>query len=159
MIEMVVAMVVILAVTAGLLQIARLAMAHTEAMHEARQRAGERAMQALPVWSPAAFIRDWTPGPDASAYSRDDVRVTAAATEFTSVIPAVARPQLLNSFRRGNPVSAIAAQSSPQIEFHLVRGEAVRNVSAPPAIRNLIYNSETIDVRGEAWLIYTRGIY
>lgn len=157
--EMVVAMVVMIVLIAGLLHIARMAMAHTEAMHEARRQAGERAMQQTPTWANPAFILDWDPGPDGSAYSRDDTIIPAAPAEFTLVIPATAHPQALDQFLPGNPVSAIAANPSPQHEFHLVRGDGVRYIPVPPIIQHLVYDSETIDLRGEVWMTYTRGLY
>lgn len=158
MLEMVVAMVVIMVIVTGLLHIARLGMAHTEAMHEARQQAGEHAMRETLVFSDASLIRDWDAGADGARYSRDDIALDAVAADFRQAIPAVAEPDALNVLLPANPVSTIAAQPSPQILFRLVRGDAVRYVDPAPVFRNLIYAADSIDLVGEAWMIHTRGI-
>lgn len=155
---MVVAMVVIMVMVTGLLHIARLGMAHTEAIHEARQQAGESAMQESLVLSDASFIRDWDAGADGARYSRDDVALDAVASEFTLAIPSVAEPDVLNVFLPDNPVSTMATHPSPQNLFHMVRGDAVRYVDPAPVFRNLIYAADSIDLVGEVWMIHTRGI-
>ncbi len=158
MAEMVVAMVVIMVIVTGLLHIARLAMAHTEAMHEARRQAGEYAMQESPTISDASFIRDWEEGADGTRYSRDDISLEAAASDFTTIIPNVAQPDQLEGFLPENPVSSMAAHPSPQNLFNMVRGDAVRYVDPAPVFRNLIYAADSIDLVGEVWMIHTRGI-
>lgn len=158
MAEMVVSMVALMVVLTGLLHIARLGMAHTEAMHEARSLAGEHAMQQAPPLAEASFIRDWSAGPDGARYSRDDRMTEASPSEFRTAIANAAEPSRLDSFLPGNPVSALVAQPSPQQQFGMVRGDAVRSVDSPPAVRNLIYAADTIELRAEVWMIHTRGI-
>ncbi len=158
MAEMVVSMVVIMVILTGLLHIARLGRAHTEAMHEARQRAGDYAMRESLVLSDASFIQDWDAGADEARYSRDDIALDARASEFTLAIPSVAEPDTLNVFLPANPVSTMATHPSPQNLFQMVRGDAVRYVDPAPVFRNLIYAADSIDLVGEVWMIHTRGI-
>ncbi len=158
MAEMVVSMVALMVVLVGLLYIARLGVAHTEAMHEARSIAGEHAMQQAPPLADPSFIRDWNVGPDGARYSRDDTMTEGSPSEFRTRIGNTAETSQLESFLPGNPVSEVAAHPSPQHLFGMVRGDAFRYVDTPPAVRNLIYNADTIDLRAEVWMIHTKGI-
>lgn len=162
-IEFVVGLVAVLAVAAGLLQIARLARAHTETLALAREEAARDAMSAgyvEPVSPAPRFIRDWSLGPDGAAYSRDDRIVPGSPGDISSLLIERARPDDLEDLLPDNPVSPMSDPAAVMPGFYLVRGGA-RSDPIPllPVVRRLLYNAPSITMEGEVYLIWTTGIY
>lgn len=162
-VEFVVGLVAILAVTAALLQVIRLAREHADAMNRAREDAARNAMSDVymaPVLPGPRYIRDWTAGPDGSDYSRDDVPVTASPDGVSSLIIARARPEELAEFIPDNELSAMADPAGVLPGIHLVRGgHQSEPVPLLPVVRRLLYNADSITMEGEAYLVWTKGIY
>ena len=79
---------------------------------------------------------------------------------MTAGIVTYAHPDLLNAVRPDNPVSVIAKSDYPASLFGLVQGEKRDSqTNRFPVIKDLIYNADVIEVRGSAWLTWTKGIY
>lgn len=158
-VELVVALVVVLVLLAGVLQVGWLGVHHSRAMTEARREAGVRAMLPEASFSAPRFIRNCTVGADGVAYSRDDGVVADVPTVLTDGIVSYAHPSQLDGIRPDNAVSALAKGALPEAMFGLVQGEKTDRVALLPVLRDLIYRADEVEVRGSAWLTWTEGIY
>ena len=158
-VELVVALVVVLVLTAGLVQLGSLGYQHTQAMTEARRQAAVLAMQPQPPFSGPHYIRNRTVGPDGSPYSRDDDYQAAFPATFNARVVQYAHPDRLQEVVSGNAFSELGSAQFPVDEFGLVRGRAATNVPLLPVVRRLIYAADKIEVQAEAWLTWTTGIY
>ncbi len=161
MVELAVGLVVILVLFAGLIQIGRLATAHTQTMITARENAGHSAMSdELSSGGATAHILSWGAGSDGKSYTADDLLFTSpnAAQTFQD-IASVASSDELAGFLPGNPLSEIEEGIGVTNVFFLVYGDGQAPVSTFPVIRSLIYNRPTIYAESQAWLVWTKGIY
>jgi len=161
MVEFVVALIGIMVLLAGLIQIGLLTLAHTETMIDARREAAESAMAETYSGSPDdRYIFDWFVGTDGKSYTRDDVPFTPTnVPESTQDIITAAHSDELASYIPDNAFSRIEAAPSPVDEFFLVHGHAEQTLSTFPVIRNLIYRRSTISTESDVWLVWTKGIY
>ena len=162
-IEFIVGIVAALALLAGLLQIGRLSRARTQAMDDARRDAGVQALSSFRTLTRPEFIRWWSPGPDGSRHSRDDVSSTELPVAFmdTVVARAVREPadwDRIDSVPY-NALSELHASPIPVTHFGLVMDRAVARVDLLPAIRHLVYGAEAIDVECTVWMTWSDGIY
>jgi len=158
-VELVVALVVILILFAGSIQICTLGVSHSRLMMMARREAGQKAMSEQSSFAGPLFIAACTPGNDGIAFSRDDGTVPGDPALLQVGIVDYAHPEELNQLRTNNPVSAMANSSFPQDLFGLVEGSATKNVPLIPIVRELLYNKDSIDLQGKAWMTWTKGIY
>lgn len=158
-VELVVALVVILVLLAGTIQVGWLGVHHSRAMTEARREAGVKAMLPDASFSAPRFIRDCTVGADGVAYSRDDGVVTDDPVVIVDGIVSYAHPAKLDGIRPDNAVSAISKGAFPEAMFGFVQGEKTDRVILVPVLRDLIYRADEVEVRGSAWLTWTKGIY
>ncbi|MBN1669997.1 MAG: hypothetical protein JXR37_03125 [Kiritimatiellae bacterium] len=162
MIEFVVAIVAIVVLFAGLLQICRLCALHTETMTESRAEAGAYAMSDTYVLEGRGpdYIQDWKRGADRKRYSRDDRSSPADPSRVAKEIVAHAHPGDLAARLGMNEISALRASKYPVNEYMLVRGYGSRSaIDLVPVIRRLVYADDSVDVECETWLAWTRGIY
>lgn len=157
--ELVVALVVILVLVAGTIQICSMGVSHSRLMMAARREAGQKAMMEVSSFSGPQFIAACTPGNDGITFSRDDGTMLGDATLLQVGIVDYAHPVELNQRRLDNPISAIANSTFPQELFGLVDGETTTNVMLLPIVRELIYNSDSVNLQGKAWMTWTKGIY
>lgn len=159
MAELVIALVVLMVLVAGILQVGTLGIRHTRVVNESRREAARLAMgDAAPLASPR-FMADRTEGDDATRYSRDDEYTPGDVNAFLAGIAAYADPDDLGRHRPDNPVSAMAGSPYPHLMFGLVEGRQEDSVPLWPIVRHLLYGADEVEVRGETWLIWTRGIY
>jgi len=167
MVELMVGLVAVLALLAGLLQVAGLTRAHTDTMVEARREAGFRAMldpgRAANVGTTPDYIRDWRAGPDERRHTRDDRHTAGDPSAFQRVIAARAAPdpagwQILDGIE-GNRVSALYHSAVPAGVFGLVEGYDTQSVPVLPAVRALLYRADTVQVESRVWMTRTGGIY
>lgn len=163
MIELAVALVVILAITAGLLQIASLGRAHTEVMVTARQEAGSLAMGPLPAFDSAEFILDWTPGPDGKRLTKDDVPRNGVTMPFNDVIVDHAAAnedqwEVLNDASR-TEVQELRGHPDPASVFGLVKGYESEKLPLLSAVQHLLYRAKYVEVEAEVWMTHTGNIY
>lgn len=159
LVELVVALVVILVLVAGLIQICSMGVSHSQLMTAARREAGSKAMSETSSFAGPQYIANCTLGPDGIAFSRDDGVIFGNAAGMQLGIVDYANPDELNLRREDNPVSVIANSAFPQELFGLVDGEASTKITLIPVVRSLIYQNETVDLKGKAWMTWTKGIY
>ena len=163
MIEVIVALAAIVALLAALLQVASLNLAQTDTMTNARREVGLRALGEEATSANPDYIRYWQEGPDESRYSVDDVHTPAAPSLFENTIvnKAAATPadwQIMQEVP-ANRVAILHQAGDPSDRFGFVNGQDNKSVNVLPAVRSLLYNSESINVKSEVWLPHTRGIY
>ena len=158
-VELVVALVVILVLVAGIIQVSWLGIHHSRAMGEARRLAGVKSMLDVSSFEGPRFIEACTVGDDGIALSRDDGATAEDPAVFTSGIVRYSHPTDINVIRPDNPVSVMAGSDLPQAMFGLVQGEKKDMIELMPIIRQLIYRADSVEVRGSAWMTWTKGIY
>lgn len=157
--ELVVALVALLVLFAGIVQISFLGFLHTRMMTEARRQAGVKAMQDASSFAGPDYIAARTVGADGIRYSRDDGTDDGDVSLFQAGMVRYAQPDRLNGQCPSNAFSQLYESTFPQLQFGLVEGEAVASTNLIPVVRTLLYRADTIDVVGKAWLIWTKGIY
>jgi hypothetical protein len=158
-VELVVALVVILVLVAGTIQICSMGVSHSQLMMTARREAGQKAMQEASSFSGPKFIAACTTGNDGIPFSRDDSTTAGDSALLQIGIASYAHPDELNLRRLDNPVSVLAKSPFPQDLFGLVEGEATASVELMPVVRELLYQSDSVELQGKAWMTWTKGIY
>ncbi|MEI8350981.1 MAG: hypothetical protein WCG36_01585 [bacterium] len=158
-VELIVALVVILVLLAGIIQVGWLGVHQSRAMMEARRKAGVKAMMPVSSFAAPRFIRSCTVGADGIAYSRDDDLVPDDPAVVTDGIVAYAHPSQLDGIMPDNPVSALSKSVLPATLFGLVQGEQKDRIALVPVIRDLVYQADEIEVRGSAWMTWMEGVY
>ena len=167
MVEFIVGLVAVMALLAGLLQVASLGKAHTDSMVEARREAADLAMMDLGdgtvVLSDPDYIQEWNVGPDGRHHSRDDTWTEANAGEFNERIVdrAAADPEgwsILGDVPN-NPIGQLHGNWDAVAALGLVHGHDERPVPLLPAVRSLLYRADSVDVECDVWLTWTKGIY
>lgn len=166
-VEFVIGLVAVLALLAGLFQIASLIKSHTDVMVEARRQAGELANTDLDpgqvLLSDAQYIRDWQESGDGKRYTRDDSSTPADAAAFAArftgkAVPDAAAWSVLGQ-APGDRLSALNGAPNPSPFFGLVEGYCSTNVPLLPAARHLFYAAESVDVQCKVWMTWTKGMY
>lgn len=161
MLEFVIALVAILVLVAGLLQIGRLTRVQLNALNEARADAARLAMSDVytrRIPGPQ-FLRDWDVGPDRARHSRDDIPRPGDPGLVRLMILAHAKPDELAARVPDNPVSGLMNRYPLIDGYALVHGRAEpRTVPLLPVMRHLIYNAEAIDIGADAWLVWTQRL-
>ncbi len=162
-VELIVGMIVVLALVAGMLQVASLTRAHTAVMVEARGHAGEAAMSDTYITAIPDYIAAVEVGPDGRSYSRDDTHTMASAVDLDGIIvnrsaPAPGDWDYLDAVPH-NQIAVLHRSTVPVVEFGLIGTVAHETITNLPAVRALLYDAETIEVEGKAWMTWTRGIY
>ena len=156
-VEFVVALVAVMVLFAGLLQIGLFSRLHTDAMMEARKDAAERAVSPFAGAMSADFIAAWQDGDDEISYSKDDDAVLGQLNHFSSHIVQYAHPVELEDKRGVNLISTMSAQPS-LILSALERGVAERTMDVLPVIRNMVYGDDSIEVECEVYAVSERGL-
>lgn len=165
MTELVVSLVVLVSLTAGLVQIGTLTHLHTGVLVSARRRAGEAAF--LDLGSEAApvplYIQDWTEGPDGRRHTRDDLPIQAASTDFADDVVSLAAPdtdawELLDAVP-ASELQDLRLEGNPSAAFGLVRGSASRSTNLLPAVQSLLYAADSVTLESEVWMTRLGGLY
>ena len=167
LVELLVGLVVILVLVAGLLQVASLTNTESDVMADARAEAGELAMMdvdsSIDLVYGTDYIHDWQPGSDTTRYTPDDVWSQGNPAGFENqivnrasptpagwdIIDAVPDNRFTRLRKSGDPISC----------FGLVKGHEKKSVEVIPAVRELLYRADTIQVESEVWMTSTKGIY
>ena len=164
MVELMIGLIAILAIAAGLLQVASLSNTQTDSMVRARQAAGELAMVDNPqVLAAPDYIRDWNEGPDRRRHSRDDRHNNADPALFDNTIVNRAAPSA-GAWQRLDTVPADALPElrddmAPALLFGMVNGDDTRTVPLMTAVQTLLYRADHITIDSRVWMTSTRGLY
>jgi hypothetical protein len=163
MVEFLIASVALLAVFAGLLQIATLGKAKDETMNNARRIAGSLALTPLTTPYHADFIRHWNAGQDERPYSVDDRYNLGSEADFRDVIVSEVVAEnadwaVLDAIDN-NALSVLHDSGNAGDHIGLVRGSDQETVPLLPAVRHLLYGAPDITVRSEVYMTSTRGIF
>ncbi|MDE0840320.1 MAG: hypothetical protein OSB41_14880 [Kiritimatiellae bacterium] len=163
MVEFLIALVAIVALFAGLLQVMTLSTTQTEVMNTARQEAGRRAISSAIVLDTPDYIQEWSAGNDDSSYSVDDEFTHANESAFlmTIVDSAAERSSDWNVLGQasGNEISILRFSPSTATRLGLVQGTDSQTVPLLPAVKHLIYDANDIDIEATVWMPRTTGIY
>ncbi|MDA1085536.1 MAG: hypothetical protein O2901_00790 [Verrucomicrobia bacterium] len=159
MIEFIVAIVCVVVIFVGILQIGLLGMARTEVMVEARHEAGAMAMLDIVASPLPDYIKDWDEGPDTRPYSADDRSNPGDVYAVATRIAAYADPSQINAVLPDNIITRVESNPEFEIGVGLLKGDARETVPLFPAITHLVYDEDEIRVEGEVWIPWTRGIY
>lgn len=159
MTEFVVALVCILVLVAGIIQISVIGLRHTRLMGEARREAGQRAMLETSSFSGPRFVAACGAGPDDVAFSRDDTKTDGDVSLLTEGIAAHAHPDELNGVRPDNAVSVLASSPFPHYLFGLIESKQEDSVDLIPVVRALIFRSDTMELKASVWMTWTKGLY
>jgi hypothetical protein len=163
MIEFVVGLIAVLALFAGLLQIASLTRARTDTMVNARRNAAVRALMDPTLLSTPDYIEAIAVGPDGSSYSVDDTPAIGSPSVFvaTTVDPSAADAagwDLIGS-APGNAFTALRTSAAPMYDLQMVQGADRETVPVMPAVQHLMYDAASITVESQVWLPWIRGLY
>ncbi len=161
LIELIVALVAVLAIVAGLIQIGRLSLRHLDTLHEARGLVAQYAMSDTyqSMLPSGRWIQDWTEGRDRRRYSRDDSALIGSSHGLRQFVLPVARTDELAQRIPNNRLSRLQYAEQPIEEFDLVRATAEsRPIPLLPVARHLLYRADTIRVEAESVLVWTKGI-
>jgi hypothetical protein len=164
MVELMAGLIAILALTAGIIQVATLTKTQSDSMVRARELAGEQAMlnNGQGVAAPD-YIRDCHEGPDRRRLTRDDTHDAAdvAAFQQTIVGPAAANAAAWNRYNQAqaSPLPGLRNNNAPAAAFGLVRGEDSRTVPLLSAVQSLLYRADRITIQSKVWMTSTGGLY
>jgi hypothetical protein len=161
LVEFVVGMVGLLVLVAFVIQVGRIAMAHTEARIEARRQAAGLAM--LETYTTPApmprFIRDWQEGRDGARYSVDDTALSEDPGRLSDGITGYARPEQLRVQLPGNAISTLDSSGYPMLHIGLVRGhDHADRVEWMPLLRRLLVDDRAIQMEAEVYMTWTKGL-
>ncbi len=161
LLELTIALVAIMVIVAGMIQIGRLGLAYLDTIHQARSLAAQYSMSDVyqTMVPPAQWIQEWHEGPDGRRFSRDDVPTIGSSHALRQFVLPVAHPAELRRQVPTNRFSALQYAQEPIEEFDLVRASArSRPVPLLPVTRHLIYRADFIRVESEAVLTWTKHI-
>lgn len=164
MIEFMVALLVVVILVGGLVQLTSLYTTHTRIMNEARGNAGERAINPITVADTPEFIVDWEPGRDGVTYTADDEPVTDSAAVLQARITAKTVAQTedwaLVEDAQNTGVIDFRGSLAPNNHFGLI-GETVEEEMPLEAglISRWVYPSESITIAEEVWMPKLGDIY
>jgi type II secretory pathway pseudopilin PulG len=161
MTELMVAIIIVILLLAGLIQIGQLANAHTRTMVTARSLAAQAAMaDTYNQAGEATYIYNWQAGPDGQRYTRDDTPILVTnAVDGNLAIVNMANPVELAQFVTNTSLLTEGLSADSMDEFFLVTGYASEPCATLPAIRKLAYDRAMILLQSQACLVWTEGIY
>ena len=158
MTEFLIGIVAVIVIVAALFQIALMSDKHTDVLMEARREADAKAFSSFGAETPD-FIQSVTDGEDGRSYSRDDERNDSPAVNYLNNVVEYGDPQSLAEHVPQNGITEAANTPSPSAAFGLVRGYDEDSVELLPAVQHLLYDSPTLDVEAEVWMVETTGYF
>ena len=166
-VEFIVGLVAVLALLAGLIQVASLTATHTDTMIQARRLAGEESQRQLGLGEDLVtdpdYIRDWREGPDNKKHTRDDESTAADPDRLDETILSRSVPDdsgwEIMSRTPHNRIRRLHSLENPVTLFGLVHGHDAKPVTLIPAARHLFYDAETVNVECDVWMTWNHGIY
>ena len=159
-VELTVALIVIIVLLSGLVQVGKLGIKRADTMTRARAEAARLSMSEYYAPSGRGYLYTWLPGDDNKRYTQDDVPIYAAGTvDSIQAVYDMARPEELADYLPANTLSHQGLLDNSADEFFLVHGSHSDSCQTLPAVRHFIYNRASIPLKSEAWLVWTEGIY
>lgn len=162
MVEMVAALLCILAVMAGLLQLVLMGTADTDTMVEATAQAAARATSGVLLSETPDPIADWEPGNDGMEQTKDDEPVPGSLAGVRQNIAGPTAPDgdwAAVDAARHNAIAELHHGLLPASTFGLVRGSASRDVEVIPVAKALFGLRDPTDVENEVWTAAVGGLY
>jgi hypothetical protein len=159
--EMAAGMAAVLALTAGILQLAALGRARVVAAVESRAAAGAQSMAGSYVERRPgpAYLRTWDPGDDEVSHSADDRRIGGSADAFRQDVMDPMRIVALADRVDPGQLGEAAGPGSMMSAFRFVHGAGREGpVVLLPVVRRLLYREETILIESETWMTWTGGL-
>ncbi len=162
MIEFVIAILVVVIITAGILQFVELAGRKGELLGEIREVAGRRALSATAsIGQRPDYILDWEAGSDELRHTADDEmrRGVAGGTLQGAVVANSVRTPADWSYLDQAHNSAIPELNSsplPTAALGLIHAERYDTITLLPAMRDWLVGKETITVGAELWFPHLR---
>ena len=161
LVEMVAGLLVVLLLLTGLLQIARLARAHTEAMLVARERA-DRAAMAMEYpgqMRTPRYILDWEPGVRDVRYTQHDRARTDSGHDIRRSVVRHGRPDQLASYTDNRLLTDVERSLQVTDAFHFVYGsQRSELVPVYPILRNLVIRQESLSMEHQVWMPWLKGL-
>jgi hypothetical protein len=161
LVEMVAGLLVVLLLLTGLLQIARLARAHTEAMLIARERA-DRAAMALEQGGQLRvprYILDWEPGVRDVRYTQHDRARTDSGHQIRMSVVRHGLPDRLATYTDNGLLADVDRSLQITDAFQFVYGaQRSRSVPVYPILRNLVIRQESLSMEHQVWMPWARGL-
>ena len=163
MVELVVGLVVLLVLFGGILVLGQLSRTQTKTMIDARHQAGNQAMSDVSPFAGPLYIAARTVGGDGVTYSRDDGSTLGDVADLQDHVVGYAHPDEVDKIVPKNHLSALSDTKTPfpYLMFGFTHGESSEMIALTntPVVRDALYRADTIEVKGEAWLTWTKGIY
>jgi hypothetical protein len=152
MVEFMVAIIAVLVLFAGLVQVGLLSKADTDVMVKARALAGEDVVNPTAGEPAPDYISERTKGDDDVSYSVDDESSDGDAFEFQNNIVGYAHNGDL--FARVGPNLVTDLLANPfNVMNGMVQGESSKDVPLLPVIRDMVYADESIKVKRTVWMV------
>lgn len=162
MAELVVALICILIVVSGMLQLVLLGTADTNTLVEATSQAANRATSNVILSENFRPISDWEVGQDGFAQTKDDQPVRGNLQPISSRIAGATAPggdwSALDNARH-DAISRLNHGMQPGTTFGLVSGEASESVETLPVATALFGLSDPVEVANTVWMTATGGLY
>lgn len=162
MIELVAAIICILVVVTGLLQLILLGTADTNTMVEATARAAERASSSLVLAESPDNIADWDVGQDEMQQTKDDEPVSGSLMPVQVNIAGATAPNgdwgAVDGARH-NDIAMLNHGAIPSTTLGMVRGEASEDVEVIPAAKAFFGLRDPMEIRNKVWMTATGALY
>jgi hypothetical protein len=162
MIELVVAMIAILVVITGLLQLILLGTADSNTMVAATAEAAARATAGVAMLPTLDIVADWEAGPDGMDQTKDDVRIGGSLARVQQHIAGATAPNddwSAVDGARNNDIATLHHGALPSTTFGLVRGQASESAEVIPAAVAFFGLSDPAEVKNEVWMTATGALY
>ena len=163
MVELIVALVAIMAIIAALLQITSLGLTDTHVLLMARKDASSKSILPIQTLSSAGYLKTWEEGADSSSYTVDDIAIEDEPLSFINMIVNKASADEagweLYGTLHNNPFGMLRSSFNPSSVFGFVQGEHSESVVLLPATRHLLYNADVITLKSRVWLVRINDVY
>lgn len=172
MAEFLVALVALLFVLTGIIQVAALTRARMDAGIEAREQVAQDMLADTWIAPTPSYIQDWENGPDGRAYTADDKPISLAGADFQDRIVDHTCADAGNwSILQSAPdprLAELREAAQPAALLGLVNGRKRRSVPLIPLFGKLlvtesgantyVYDVDTLEIKEDVWMTWTKGL-
>ena len=156
-VEFIVAIIAVIVLVAGMIQLGLLQKAHTDVMIEARENAGKHAITPVEGDETPDYVGSWTNGSDKVNYSADD-EATDGDTADVQTIVNCANPDELENMVGDNLIKS-TYDDTAQLMDGFVNGHSSSNVTLLSAVQSMWANTNSIEVKSDVWMISLGDVY